>query len=208
MKRLVIVGAGGTGEDAVEIVKAINRQRSAYEPIGFLDDDPGKQGRTILSLPVLGPLSSATEHDNTWFVDCLGSPSNFRNREALIGDIGIADDRFETLIHPAAEVSGASSIGTGSVIYPFVYVGPSANIGRHVIVLSQASVNHHSTVGDYSILTTGCIVSGHVVIRQGLFDPKDAVLFKFIRHLQDVVQLLSSVEVNHQVNVIDRFIYL
>jgi sugar O-acyltransferase (sialic acid O-acetyltransferase NeuD family) len=169
MKRLVVVGAGGTGEDAVEIIKAINRRQSTYELVGFLDDDPSKKARVIGGAPVLGPLGSAAEHVDTWFVDCLGSPSSFRARAALVGGMGVAQDRFETLIHPAAEIAESSSIGPGSVVYPFVYIGASAAVGRHVIILSQASVNHHCRIGDYSILTTGCAVSGHVTLGRSVY---------------------------------------
>ncbi len=164
MKRLVIVGAGGTGEDAAEIVRAVNRHRPSYELVGFLDDDPSKKDQVIGGLPVLGPLGSAAQHADTWFVDCLGSPSSFRARPALIDASGIAQNRFETLVHPAAEIADSSSIGAGSIVYPFVYLGAGAALGRHVIVLSQVTVNHHCSVGDYSILTTGCAVSGHVTL--------------------------------------------
>jgi len=169
MKRLVIVGAGGTGEDAAEIIRAINQRQSTYELVGFLDDNPSKKGRTIGGVPVLGPLGSASEHVDTWFVDCLGSPSSFRARGALVDGLGVAQDRFETLIHPAAEIAETSSIGSGSIVYPFVYIGASAAVGRHVIILSQVTVNHHCRIGDYSILTTGCAVSGHVTLGRSVY---------------------------------------
>ena len=130
MKRLVIVGAGGTGEDAAEIIRAINQNRTIYEPVGFLDDDPAKKGRVIGGLPVHGTLASASEYSDAWFVDCLGSPSSFRERRASIDAMGIPDDRFETLIHPSAEIADSSVLAPGCVIYPFVYIFASAAIGR------------------------------------------------------------------------------
>lgn len=169
MKRLVIVGAGGTGEDAAEIIKAINQRQPTYEPVGFLDDDLSKKGLIIGGLPVHGPLSSAPEHVDTWFIDCLGSPSSFRARQALVDALGVPHNRFETLIHPAAEIAETSSVGPGSIVYPFVYVGAGATVGRHVIILSQTTVNHHCRIGDYSILTTGCVVSGHVTLGTSVY---------------------------------------
>lgn len=169
MKRLIIVGAGGTGEDAAEIIRSINQVRPTYEPVGFLDDDPAKQGRIIGGLPVHGPLDSAREHADTWFVDCLGSPSSFRKRRVLIGAMGVPDDRFETLVHPAAEIAETSSVGPGSVVYAFVFVGASAAVGGHVTILSQTTVNHHCRIGDFSILTTGCVVSGHVTLGESVY---------------------------------------
>ena len=117
MKHLIIVGAGGTGEDAAEIAKAINQKQPTYELAGFLDDDPAKKGQSIGELPVLGPLSDATQYVDAWFIDCLGSPSSFAARQALIERLGVAHGRFETLIHPAAEIAHTSSIGAGSIIF-------------------------------------------------------------------------------------------
>jgi sugar O-acyltransferase (sialic acid O-acetyltransferase NeuD family) len=169
MKRLIIIGAGGTGEDAAEIIKAINQRRPTYEAVGFLDDDPSKKGLIIGGLPVLGTLDSAPEHVDSWFIDCLGSPSSFRKRQALVDGLGVAHNRFETLIHPATEIAETSSVGPGSIVYPFVYVGAGATVGRHVIILSQTSVNHHCRIGDYSILTTGCVVSGSVTLGRSVY---------------------------------------
>jgi FlaA1/EpsC-like NDP-sugar epimerase len=54
LKRFLIVGAGDAGE---ELLRAIHRKPVAeYEFIGFIDDDPHKQGTLIHGLPVLGTV--------------------------------------------------------------------------------------------------------------------------------------------------------
>jgi len=53
-RRVLIVGAGDAGEMIVREM----RKRSGYEPVGFIDHDPGKRGRTIHGVTVLG-----TPHD-------------------------------------------------------------------------------------------------------------------------------------------------
>lgn len=54
MRRILIIGAGDAGEMLVREMKQ-NRDR-AFEPVGFLDDDPDKRGRTIHNVPVLGKI--------------------------------------------------------------------------------------------------------------------------------------------------------
>ena len=49
---VLIVGAGGAGEIVAEIL--IKNQSKDFKPVGFVDDDPAKQKRMILGLPVLG----------------------------------------------------------------------------------------------------------------------------------------------------------
>jgi len=51
-KRLLIVGAGDTGE---LVIREIARHPElGYKPVGFIDDDPEKRGRRIHNLKVLG----------------------------------------------------------------------------------------------------------------------------------------------------------
>jgi exopolysaccharide biosynthesis polyprenyl glycosylphosphotransferase len=51
-QRILIVGAGTLGREIT--AKLLAHRDHGLEAVGFLDDDPGKQGKTILDLPVLG----------------------------------------------------------------------------------------------------------------------------------------------------------
>ncbi len=51
-RRALIVGAGDAG--AVVVRELRNHPSLALEPVGFIDDDPRKQGLYLLGLPVLG----------------------------------------------------------------------------------------------------------------------------------------------------------
>ena len=51
-KRLLIIGAGNAGEKVVREIQ--ENPGIKYEPVGFLDDDRGKQGKAIHGVPVWG----------------------------------------------------------------------------------------------------------------------------------------------------------
>ena len=54
LKRFLIVGAGNAGE---ALLREIHRMAVAeYDVVGFIDDDPAKQGLSIHGLPVLGTV--------------------------------------------------------------------------------------------------------------------------------------------------------
>ncbi len=65
--RALIIGAGTTGIRALQ--KITDNPDIGYEVVGFLDDDPDKQGRMIGKVPVLGPLSSLREIVQKYNVD-------------------------------------------------------------------------------------------------------------------------------------------
>ena len=58
-KRLLIIGAGDAGEKFLREI--LDNPRVQYEPVGFLDDDPRKQGKTIHGVPVLGAIGAIGE---------------------------------------------------------------------------------------------------------------------------------------------------
>ncbi len=51
-KPVLILGAGSAADF---LLRELNRTSSGYQPVGLLDDAPGKQGRLIQGVPVLGP---------------------------------------------------------------------------------------------------------------------------------------------------------
>jgi len=58
-KRLLIIGAGDAGEKIVREIRG--NLRLDYEVVGFLDDDPNKEGLRIHGVEVLGPLPKIHE---------------------------------------------------------------------------------------------------------------------------------------------------
>ena len=160
---LIIVGAVGNCLDIAEAANACSGG-DAYEVTGYLDDDDGLQGTDIVGVPVLGKLADAKQHPDASFVFGIGSPSSFRNKRALIERLGLADERFATVVHPSSVVSKSARIGRGSVILSNCSVGYNAVIGDHVIVLQNSVIGHHSRIGDLTIMAAGVTLSGKVSI--------------------------------------------
>ncbi|MEA2601869.1 MAG: hypothetical protein QOF89_2861 [Acidobacteriota bacterium] len=59
LQRILVVGAGLLGREIT--TKILAHREMGFEVVGFLDDDPGKQGTTICGVPVLGTLRQAEE---------------------------------------------------------------------------------------------------------------------------------------------------
>jgi FlaA1/EpsC-like NDP-sugar epimerase len=69
LKRVLIIGAGNAGENVIRGL--FEDPRLPFEPIGFVDDDPGKSGREIHHVPVLGTISRVPELVEKLHVDEL-----------------------------------------------------------------------------------------------------------------------------------------
>ncbi len=59
LQRILVVGAGALGREITQ--KLLAHRELGFEVVGFLDDDPGKVGSTVLDVPVLGTLRQAED---------------------------------------------------------------------------------------------------------------------------------------------------
>ena len=59
LTRAIIIGAGVVGKSVVESMKY--HPEIGFNLLGFVDDDPNKQGTTINGIPVLGPTTKLTD---------------------------------------------------------------------------------------------------------------------------------------------------
>ena len=58
VRRLVFLSAGGTAADVLGLIEDINARTPTFEPLGYLDDAPEKQGTSAAGLPVIGRAES------------------------------------------------------------------------------------------------------------------------------------------------------
>jgi FlaA1/EpsC-like NDP-sugar epimerase len=76
-KRVLIVGAGDTGEAILR--EMMTRPELAYQPVGLIDDAPGKQGTSIRGVKVLGTRERLKEiidrHGVAEVIICLPTAS-------------------------------------------------------------------------------------------------------------------------------------
>lgn len=170
-KRLVILGAGGNCRDLIDIALDINRTagEAVYEPVGYLDDDPDKQGLSPGGVPVLGPLSLAGSLSDCVFVNGINGTRWMPLKAGILAGTGIPAERFATLIHPTAAVSQMARVGRGVALFQNVTVCSNASIGDHVAVLPNAVATHDCEIADLCYLTAGVALAGHVRVERAAY---------------------------------------
>ena len=139
---MIILGAGGHGRVVLDVI----RQEARHHPVGFLDNNTDLHGGRVDGLPVLGGL----EQLNVLRERGIGAAI------IAIGDNGARREFGESLAGKGFEVLSA--------VHPSAQLASSVSLGRGVVIAAGALVFAHCQIGDYALLTTGCIVDHESMI--------------------------------------------
>lgn len=158
MTDLVILGAGGHGREALDILRAAGTGR----PIGFLDANPSL--KEVDGLPVLGGEEWLRDHLDLEAIIAIGNPKIVLSLSAKLESWGV---RFAGAVSPAAIVSPRASLGAGCLIFPQAFVSAGAVLEPHVTVNVGASVSHDAKVGRGALLNPGARLAGGAIVGAG-----------------------------------------
>ena len=148
-KKVLIVGAGAAGEKILREIFENNQLH--YRVIGFIDDDPQKQGRSIHGVPVLGNLgiiTSILEHEDV--------------KEILIAIPSANGDQIRNIVETCKDCNVSYKIlpGMGELIDGRVSIKILRDIsyedllGRPPVQLDVSGIR--SYLDDKTVLITGC----------------------------------------------------
>lgn len=157
MTDLVILGAGGHGREALDILRASGRA-----PLGFLDANPAL--KDVDGLPVLGGEDWLKGPRGVEAIIAIGNPKVVLELAAKLDAWGI---RFASAVSPAAVVSPRATLGPGCLIFPHAFVSAGAVLEGHVTVNVGASVSHDAKVGRGAILNPGARLAGGAIVGEG-----------------------------------------
>lgn len=157
MKDLVILGAGGLGQEIAWLVEEINHHTREWNLLGYLDPDPKCFGTSPLGYPVLGSDADARRYKDAHLVLGVGDP---RLRKRLVESLGAASYQWATLISPTARVHPSNSLGTGVVVGRYSDMTVNCRIGDFAFLNIHVVLGHAVQVGDYSVVDPNVTVNG------------------------------------------------
>ena len=181
---LVVVGAGGAGREALDVVEAVIGTGTALHLLGVVDSGPSDSNIARLhdrDVPYLGTEDrwlSEEDRAGLAYVIGVGLPSA---RERIARSFDEAGLDPVTLIHPAAVVGTRATLGPGTVVCAGVQLSTNVTTGRHAHVNAGAIVGHDAVIGDFVSLNPGAVVSGEVVIGRGVLIGAGAVVLQGLR---------------------------
>jgi sugar O-acyltransferase (sialic acid O-acetyltransferase NeuD family) len=190
--RLAIVGAGGYGRLALDVLIA-----SGFEAwiIGFYDDAHSVLPDKVRGFPVLGDIGVLKSMLSVEAVHAVVAITDNRARLRIANSIRALGARFFTAVHPVAYVSAEAAVGDGSVLAAGAVVHPDAAVGSHCYLGPRAVVDRDAVVGAGAWVSAGAVVGpgARVGVRAAL-GQNSSVGRKAVVGDNATVAALSSVE--------------
>jgi len=155
---IYIIGAGGHGEVVLDVLF-----KNKIVPKGFLDDNKNLWDKEIFGIRVIGGINLANELTGK-FVVAIGDNNT---RKQIVEFLKLSDQRYFTCIHPSVILGNEVLIENGSMIMPGVVINIKSKIGKHTIINTCSSIDHHNVIGDFVHIAPGVHTGGNVEIGEG-----------------------------------------
>ncbi len=155
---LILVTASGLAREVMAAVEG----ESDVTIIGIVDDAINRQGAVVGGVRVIGPTEAVVDHPEASLVICAGRGVVRRMIRERLARLGVADDRFATVVAPGLRVPSSSRIGVGSILLGGTVVTADVTIGRHVVAMPNVTMTHDDRLDDYATVCAGVSLGGHV----------------------------------------------
>lgn len=194
-RKALIVGAGDNGEMAVRAL--LNDFKGQFYVIGFVDDDPSKQGARIHDIPVLGTLDEtnelAVEFKITDVVFAIPNPNKKLLRD-IVNACSQLNVRF--LIMPTF-----NDMLSGNLVRQEIRnVELDDLLGRDPINLDRELVNSHLRGRDVMITGAGGSIGSELTRQVAACEPRRILLLEFAENAlfeinQELINSYSELEI-------------
>jgi sugar O-acyltransferase (sialic acid O-acetyltransferase NeuD family) len=149
-------------------IEALDCLGSTYRLVGFVDDTTKKRGIDSNGYSVFG-RDAFLQFPDAYVLAVPGSPGSYQSRKETIRALGIPEERFARVIHPAASVSPLASIGCNVLIMAGVVITSNARIGSHTCILPNTVIHHDVEVGDWSLVGSNVTIAGGTVVEENCY---------------------------------------
>jgi len=179
IQKVVIIGTGGFGREALDVLEAINQVETQYDILGFVTEPGYHEPRELINeKPVLGYFDWLEHHKNEVRAICgVGAPAMRRRLIQQAEQLGV---EFFSAVHPRTIQTRWVRMGAGSIITAGCILTNNITIGSHVHLNLDCTVGHDVVIEDFVTVSPGVHVSGNVRLEQGSFIGTGANLIEAI----------------------------
>lgn len=150
--RVAIVGAGGYGRTALDVLIAAGSEAWI---LGFYDDAHKALSEKIRGFPVLGDIAMLKSMLSVETVQVIVAITANGDRLRVANSIRALGGQFTTAIHPTAYVSEEATVGGGCVVAAGAVVHPNTTVGSHCYLGPHSLVDRDAQVGAGAWISAG-----------------------------------------------------
>lgn len=163
---LLIISAGKYGRVALRLAKDAIAAGAALRIKGFIDDRPDILKPFGYTEPVIASAETYQPEPNDRFICAVGDNDVRRRYTEMIESRGGV---FTTLVHPTTTVAERATLGPGTIVEPYVYIGCDVQIGSHNVIGSHTCISHDNRMGNYNQVCGHSNFGGNVVVEDHVF---------------------------------------
>ncbi len=161
-EQILLIGASGLAREVIALLGDSRTQRV----VAVLDDDANAQGATCGAIPIIGGLIEVNRYPHARVLVCVGSG---RARERIVARLGLAPERYATILDPSVRNPAGCPVGAGSIILANATITADAAVGRHVVLMPAVTVTHGDRLDDFATLAAGVSLGGNVSVGKGAY---------------------------------------
>ncbi|MEI7998051.1 MAG: transferase [Candidatus Omnitrophota bacterium] len=162
-----LIAIGANNPETIRMISAVKEKDSAFEFLGFIDNDPEKKGKSFFGFPVFGGSECIPSllGEDIFFINLITRDCVTRFETSLqASDYGA---RFANFIHPSVNLEMVE-LAEGNYIQERVILQAGVKIGCNSSIHIGTLVGHESIIGNSVFLAHGCNISGGVTIKDGV----------------------------------------
>jgi sugar O-acyltransferase (sialic acid O-acetyltransferase NeuD family) len=163
--RIVILGAGASARETLDIFEACNQAGAGYDVLGFVvDAGHGEPGTLVNEHSILGDIAWLANNRAVHVICAVGAPALRRRMVEHVAALGLP---FCNAIHPAAHLTRWVTLGQGVIVAAGSVLTNQVRVGDHAHVNVGCTVSHDVTLGPYATLAPGVHLAGGVAVGAG-----------------------------------------
>lgn len=165
---LGIYGASGLGTEYQNLAERINEQQNRWTDYVFIDDDPEKEGKTLVDLPIMSFQQALAQFgkDGIEFILAIGEPAV---KDIVFEKVCKAGCEITSLIHYELKAPRGFRHGKGLVIHKGSGMPPNSDFGNNILIQGTAVMGHNLTLGDNVVVSSLSFIGGDVTIGRNTY---------------------------------------
>jgi sugar O-acyltransferase (sialic acid O-acetyltransferase NeuD family) len=166
MTTLYLCGAGNP--EGVRLALAINEVQKRWDRIVLLDDDPSKQGQSILGVRIAGPFAALGQADpaSAEVVNLVARTT--KKRLSAMQKIEAYGLPFASLIDPGADMIGVD-VNRDITVYRHALFCANATVDEGSVFFAGAIVGHGCRLGRCCVVAPGAVINARVELGEGVY---------------------------------------